>query len=451
VGRYFEGVEDDVYRFQELDSDDEKNGVLLEHGSQQVPAGKLLHPDELYFNDMDIRAWERRASALNGMPYETGRDLPEEDEGYYDDAGEMVSHAEYEELLFRRVLDKIRVARAADNPDVQLSPEELEAYQSRLHGARTPAARPQPNSRPTRSPVSDDNASMFSDNINGRYDLTSSSKSKSKKSQQRTSLFSSKPKKEKPIGRKRAASNVPGDASHVAPGFVVPGADGQRMYTPINAYQGSLSRDQEPLSYSESRSVSGSSQIYHAPPRVTPPRELAREIPGAFPGMFSSPTQAHRPATPPRQGRPAIFTQPTQEPAASRTRSSSIHSANLVPFPVEPYQYHSFSPSSSSSQPSPQLQYTRRPSAPPSEASYTSMPRRVPVPVQHAAASSTHFDPPLHQASYPGAGITDTGAPQGAAVIEVMPQPVPVQTAKAGGSGKDGERRRKSGKSKKKS
>ena len=454
VGRYYEGTEEDIHRFQELDSDDEKNGVPLGHGAQRASNGRQFNPDELYFNDMDIRAWEGRTAAVEGL-YELGYDLQEEDEGYYDDAGEAVSHAEYEELLFRRVLDKIRVSRAAGNPDVQLSPEELEAYQSRLHGARVPATRPQTRSRPPSSPVLDDAASMLSVNTTSRPDHASSGKSKSKKSQQRASLFSSKPKKEKPSSRKRAASNVSSGSSQVPPGFVVPGPDGQPMYTPINPYQGSLARDPEPLLQPASRSASGSNQAPPESSRPIPPRDWQREVPGAFPGAFAYATQPYRPTTPPRQGRPTTFRQPTQEDTDDRIYSSSTQPPKLIPFPIEPYQYQNFSPSSSSSQPSPQLQYTRRPSAPPSEASYTSMPRRVPVPAQYTAPATglqgNYFDPSLPQPPYPVTGVIDPDELQGVAGIEVLPQPVPVQTAKANGIGKDGERKRKGGKSKKRS
>jgi hypothetical protein len=451
VGRYYEGAEEDVHRFQELDSEDEKNGVLLNQGAQQALNGKHVSPDELYYNDMDIRAWERRAAGVNGMPYDSGYDLQEEDEGYYNDAGEPISHAEYEELLFRRVLDKIRIARATNDPDVQLSPEELRAYQAKLHGERSPTARSRPDSRHTRSPILDDNASILSDNHISRPDQLGSSKSKSKKSQPRTSMFSSKPKKEKPSGRKRADSNASSGASQVAPGFVVPGPDGQRIYTPINAYQGSLAANREPPPHTQSRSASGSGQMYYPPPRSPLPSEVGREVPGAFPGVYASPKQAYRPLTPPRQARPAALRQPTLEPTEPRSRPSSIHSPNLVPFPVEPYQYQSFSPSSSSSQPSPQLQYTRRPSAPASEASYTSMSRRVPVPVQHVAPVSTHVDYPPPPASYAGSDYIYPGEYQGAAAIEVIPEPVLAPAPKVSATGKDGERRRKSGKTKKRS
>ncbi|KAF1920139.1 hypothetical protein BDU57DRAFT_508277 [Ampelomyces quisqualis] len=391
---------------------------------------------------MDIRAWERRASALDGASYDPGYDMQEEDEGYYDDAGEAVSRAGYEELLFTRVLDKIRVARAVGNPDVQLSAEELEAYQTRLCGNRAPAVRSEPKSRSTSSPIMDDTASIFSLNTAHQPGQASSSKSKSKKSQQRSSLFSSKPKKEKSINRNRAASNA-SSSNQVPPGFVIPGPDGQCIYTPINAYQGSLARDQAHPSQRGSRSGSGNTQAC-SPSHVTPPGDVMRDFPGAFPGSFATPASSYRSPSPPQPERSATW-------YPSHERPSSIQPPNLVPFPIEPYQYHSFSPASSSSQPSPQLQYTRRSSAPPSEASYTSMPRRVPVPSQRTSPVSSHFDPAPLQGAYASVSATYSGETQHTAAVDVIPEPVPVQVAKASASGKDGERRRKGGKSKKRS
>lgn len=428
MGRYFEGVDDDVYRFQEPNSDDEKKGGLLDHGAQQ-----LHNPDDLYFNDMDIQAWERRASALGGPLPDTGYDLLEEDEGYYDDSGEVVSRAEYEELLFSRVLDKIRVARAVGNPDVQLSQEELEAYQNRLYGNRTSAA---PTPSKPRSPTMDDAASMYSVNSTGYPAHTSSSKPKSKKSKERTSLFSSKPKKEKPTERKRAASNVSSSSSQAPPGFMIPGPDGQRIYTPINPYQGSLARDPAPAARPGSRSTSGSSQVYRLAAR-----DMARDVPGAFPGTYATPAPSYRSSSPPP--RLATSWHPPPEPAKAPEQPP-----NLVPFPVEPYQYHNFSPTSSSSQPSPQLQYTRRPSAPPSEASYASVPRRVPVPTQHVSPVASTFDPVTLQTSYANTHALSSGDSQNASPLEVVAEPVTLQAGKTGAGGKDGERRRKGGKKK---
>ena len=432
VGRYFEGVEDDVHRFQELDTDDEKNGVLLDRGFQQVSNNNNINPDELYFSDMDISAWERRASAFDGGAYGADHGYEEEDEGYYDDTGEIMTHAEYEEMLFRRVLDKIRVARAAGHADVQLSPDEVEAYQAKVHGARAPAARPQPKPRPSSTLVGNDAASVITISKSGN---TASGSSRSKKSQQRTSLFGTKPKKEKPSGRKRTSTAMSA-SSQVPPGFVYPGPDGQPVYAPINAYQGSLLRDVGHAPRPASRSASDSSHQTPTPPRATPPREVL----GAFPGS----EHAYRPATPPRQGRSMSSRQPMQGQEA-RTRSSSIQSARLIPFPIEPYQYHAFSPASSPT--SPQPQYARRVSSGPSEASYTTMPRRVPVPppapvplqrtVPVTGVQGSHSDPTLAtQASGSTTAASALGDGQG--------------VVKVSGNAKEGERRRKGGRSKKK-
>lgn len=428
-----------MYKFQELDSDDEKNGVTLDHGLQQVPGGQRLNPDELYFNDMNIQAWERRASALGTATHRPDYDFQEEDEGYFDDAGEAISAAEYEELLFQRVLDKIRIARAAGNPDVQLSPEEIEAYQNKLHGEQAPAVRSKHKRHSKRSPQND-TASVISSSSNHH-----ASSSKPKKKKERTSLFSSKPKKEKPTSRKRAPSNVSSGDNQVAPGFVIPGPDGQPLYTPINPYQGNLARDPQPQP-----------QHYtHPPPNPYyggydhmggyASRQVSHEVPGAFPGQFSpyyygyqpDPYSPHNHAVPPAYD----HAPPEQQP------SPPAEPPKLIPFPVEPYQYHQFEAAeSSSSQASPTLQYVRRPSAPPSEASYTSMPRRVPVPATRTAPATTSptdaAPPPSHAAT------SDAAVTQPLVTVEVVPQPVSVPAVTTSGIGKEGERKRK-GKKKK--
>ncbi|KAF2831940.1 hypothetical protein CC86DRAFT_400721 [Ophiobolus disseminans] len=392
---------------------------------------------------MDIGAWERRTAAVEGL-YDLGYDLQEEDECYYDDAGEPISHAEYQELLFRRVLDKIRVARATGDPDVQLSPEELEAYQSRLHGSRAPAALPQTKTRASNSPVLDDAASVLSAHTS-RPEHTSKSKSKKK-----TSLFSSKPKKEKPSSRKRAVSSVSSGSSQIPPGFVVPGPEGHPVYTPINPYHGNLAR---PPSRPSSGSASANNQVPHTSSHMTSPQAWQNDLPGAFPGMFAYPQQAYWPMTPPDQVWQNAPHPYTWDDADDRIQPEPAPPAKLVPFPVEPYQYQSFSPSSSS-QPSPQLQYTRQPSAPVSEASYTSMPRRVPVPAQPTAPVADvrdYSDHGFQQPTYPDVVANYSSDVPEAPAVEVLSQPVPVPNTKASGSGKDGERRRKGGKTKKKS
>ncbi|KAF2630827.1 hypothetical protein BU25DRAFT_455890 [Macroventuria anomochaeta] len=419
-------------------------GVNVEHGYQQASTGKqFLNKDDLYFNDMDIRAWERRTAALGGAPNRNDRGY-QEDEGYYNDAGEPMSAAEYEEVLFQRVLDKIRLARAADISDVQLTPEELDAYQSKLYGTRTPAARPpqSPRSSPLNDAMGVANASTTS--------TKGSSSSRSKKVQQRSSLFASKPKKDRPSSRKRAPSNV---SSAPPPGFMIPGPDGQPIYTPINACQGNLARDPVTPPQPTSRTLSNNER----PPM--PVRVAPREMPGAFPGALPTSPHLYYPST------PLAETHPSPQDLALgydglgiSTRSlkpSSMQSSMPKTTPVEPYQYHTFS-SSSSTQSSPKLKYTRRVLS--AESSYTAMPRRVPVPAPR---------PPPVQANYldsslsPRASSLRVERAAGAVDEEVVLGDVDAQTDSgksvkgsekrgSGSGGRKDERRRKSGKGRKK-
>jgi hypothetical protein len=417
-----------VHRFQELDSDEENNGVSIDRGPQQVSNGKILNPDELYFNDMDIRAWERRASAEQDYSYQ------DEHEDHYDDAGDLMTADDYEEVLFRRVLDKIRIARAAGSADVDLSSEEIEAYQSKLHGARAPAARPRSSHRHDNSALVNDSGSVATTKTSSKHGKSST---RSKKDPQRTSIFGSKPKKEKPDSRKRS-STMSSSSSHAPPGFVIPGPDGQPLFTPVNAYQGTLARERGTPPQPNSYASPDNSRQNSTPPR----RTSSRDILGAFPGS----EDAYQPVNPVRQGRTISSSQLAYEqnhPPENRTRSSSIQSAPLIPFPVEPYQYHHFSPSSGS--PASPPQYVRNVSATPSEASYKSVPRRVPVsvqarlPVQRTASVA---DTQVYPAAIPPPQAFASGGMTGA---EGLPE-----TVKPSGSGKDGERRKKSGRSRKK-
>lgn len=432
-----------MYRFQDVDSDTEMTGVNVEHGYQQASNSKqLLNKDDLYFNDMDIRAWERRTAALGDAPIRNDHGH-QEDEGNYDDSGEPMSAAEYEEVLFQRVLDKIRLARAAGNPDVQLTPEELDAYQSKLHGVRAPAARPPQSPRPA----------ALNDTMGvadaGTASKKGSSSSRSKKDQQRPSSFVSKPKKEKPSSRTRAPSNVP---SAPPPGFIIPGPDGQPIYTPINAYQGSLARDPVAPPQPPSRSVSKS----ELPPM--PLRATLSDIPGAFPGALPTSPHLYRTVTPVqevRQPSPRDFGPGHNSLGISS--SSSKQSLKLKATPVEPYQYHNFS-SSSSTHSLPK--YTRSVSV--TDSSYTAMPRRVPVPAPRPgpvpSAPISRSDPYLAaRASSSWNDGAQAAIDDSIVVADIDTQTDSGKSVKSSpkrgsgsGGGKDGERRRKSGKSRKK-
>lgn len=438
---------DDVYRFQDMGSDTETTGVNVEHGYQRASKGKqLLSKDDLYFNDMDIRAWERRTAALGGTPNRNDHGYPD-DEGYFDDSGEPLSAAEYEEVLFQRVLDKIRLARAADVPDVQLTPDELDAYQSKLHGTRAPAAR---SPQSPRSPPPNDTMSVANSSATNKK---GSSSSRSKKEQQRTSLFASKTKKDKPSSRKLALPNAP---SAPPPGFMIPGPDGQPIYTPINAYQGNLARD--PVTPPQPTTpVTPKSEQPPMPMRITP-----REMPGAFPGALPTSPHMYRPSTPLQEIHPSPRDIDASSSGLRTSKRSSKQTSKPKPAPVEPYQYHTFSSSSSQSSPNPK--YTRRVSS--AESSYTAMPRRVPVPVSVPVAR-----PPSVQHSYSEANLSPrasgsrvervvgAGEQDGVLAADVDALTDSGKSVKGGEkrgvgatglAGKDGERRRKSGKGRKK-
>ncbi|USP79848.1 hypothetical protein yc1106_07122 [Curvularia clavata] len=441
VGRYFEGVDDDVHRFQELSSDDEKGGVVIDQEFSPALNGKNMNPDELYFNDMDIRAWESRTSAVAEPMHGPVHGYGSYHDEYFGGPGETINSAEVEEILFRRVLDKIRLARAAGNTDVSLSAEELDAYQSRLHGARASAVRPDPQPRPTSASFPNDTASVLSYETTGKPGTSSS---RSKKNQQRTSMFGSKSKKEKRSSGHKRTSTASTTEGHAPPsGFIVPGPDGQPTYAPINAYEGSLVHEHEPL---HPMPRSNSETGYHVAAPMRPPSMV--NMLGSFPESECG----YQPPTSPLPDHVTSSRQSGHEadvPLGSRTRSSSIQSSRLVPFPVEPYQYHNFSPTSSSSSPtSPQPPYTRRISSAVSEASYTSVPRRVPQAPAPASAST-----PMPLPRVVKGGVSQDTHTDAALATQGYSSATPVQaqtTVKDGGGGHGGERRRKSGKNRKK-
>lgn len=394
--------------------------------------GRNINPDEVYFNDVHIRAWEQRGSAFAEPMHGPGS--RGYDEEHFGGAGETTDSAKFEEMLFRRVLDKIRVARAARNTEVSLSTEELDAYQSRLYGARASAVRPEPQSRPTSASLPHDAASIMSYETPGNR----GSSSRSKKNHQRSSLFGSKSKKEKQhSSHKRTCTQSTAESHASPPGFVIPGPDGQAMYAPINAYEGPLVHEQEPLRPA-SHTASNTSHHMGMHSQYASPRNML--------GSFPESVVDYRPSTPPQQGSEMPPRQATNEaelPLGSHTRSSSIQS-RLVPFPVEPYQYHNFSLSSSSSPTSPQPQYSRRVSSGPSEASYAPVPRRVPVPTP--APTSI----PLQRTS--NAGVSQGAHSDAVLTTQATSSATTGQyqePTRSSGGGHGGERRRKGGKSRK--
>jgi hypothetical protein len=489
VGRYMEEAED-VYRFQELENEDEKNGVLLEPGYPQDSQAREFNPDELYFNDMDLRAWEARTAEIDGMAYgdEYGY---QEDEGYYEEPGGiLMTPAEYEEFLFLRVLDKIRLARATGDQDVQLTTEELDAYSKGMR-PRAPAARPQPpRGRPVSAPMitgpitgGANNTIMTTNTPSTSGSGSGSGSARRKTSKSRTSIFAprSKKEKEKSSSRKRTSSNVSEMLSQPQqqpvqppPGIVVPGPNGP-VYAPINAYAG-LRRDSTVRSAAspsrDSRSSSLNSRHAAIPQRISPPQE----VPGAFPS--GSPQRYYRDGTPPpRHSRPpsshSRYSMGEAELLPNvRSRSSSIQQpVKMVPFPVtdyqhhtaEPYQYHqpgqpatTQSPAQASAS---QPQYRRVVSGS-ADPNFTAMPRRVPVPVQRATGpiSASYSDPapsqrahaPMDEASDEDDDVTVDVIPQADdKSYKVTAKPTQKQSLTTP-SAKDAERRRSSGRTRRK-
>ncbi|KAF2499308.1 hypothetical protein BU16DRAFT_557638 [Lophium mytilinum] len=414
-----------VYRFQELDSDEDGlHGVALDP-SMQKGRPPSFNPDELYFNDMDPRAWEQMVTERDRLAYGDVYDHSEDEDGYFEEGGGAIVHLaplDQEEVLFQRVLDKIRRARGTGKPNVALTQEELEAYEARIlrnQQVPAPAARPAAKIKNTSSTPT-----------------SASSSTRSKNAQRRTSIFSSpKPVKNKSSGSgKKRVSSGQLDSTPVpapAPGFMIPGPDGQPMYAPITYNpRGPQSRSARSISSHSrpgSRSPSLSSRNGNHP--STPPREA----PGAFP---SDSPQHYENVTPPVQKSRQSSYPPRQnsfledadwiQSARSRSDPSALHqlplqpSPQLVPFPVSPYQHYnadpyqympqsapSMTPSSVQPQSQPQVasQYARdrRLGAAASD-NYINMPRRVPVPNQRASMQSSYSDPAL---GYKASGLRD--------------------------------------------
>ncbi|KAF2810079.1 uncharacterized protein BDZ99DRAFT_520172 [Mytilinidion resinicola] len=444
--REWERPAEGVYRFQELDSDEDGlHGVALDPSMQKRHS---FNPDELYFNDMDPRAWEQMVAGRDGLAYRDAYDHSEEEDDYFQEGGGAIVHLaplDQEEVLFQRVLDKIRRARGTGKPNVALTQEELEAYESRmLRNQQVPAPA-------ARAPAKIKSSSSTPNSAN--------SSTRSKNGQRRSSSIFSSPKPVTPksaknkssgSGKKRVSSGqfdgAPPPAP--APGFMIPGPDGQPMYAPITynprGPQSRSARSTSAHSRPGSRSASVSSRNGSHP--STPPREA----PGAFP--TDSP-QRYQDVTPPVQkGRQSSY--PTRQnsfpddadrsqAARSRSDPSALHQLpiqpppQLVPFPVQPYQHYNadpyqyhmaqsvaeraklFDPSKASSSPSmvptsvpppsqPQVasQYAQsRRLALPVPDNYINMPRRVPVPNQRASGMQSSYSDPL--LGYKASGLRD--------------------------------------------
>jgi hypothetical protein len=383
------------------------------------------------------------------------------DEGFYDDnigPNINISPEEHQKLLFQRALDKIRVARATGKPDVSLTPEELQAYENKLNGRPAPAARQPavPQMRPSSSSslpagrnitsVSPARPASGVTAGSGTGSAQSSVAARPKRSR-RSSLFGSSRTKtgEKSFQRKRAPSVTRSEATNQAPiqpihqappGFMVPGPNGQPVYTPINSYNGRVAREAARRYSSPSRPGSRSASIgsYHA---ATPPRDM----PGGFPGGSARVTA--RDSTPPGRARPVSVPShqsipddlDTQLPPRNRSRSGSMQQGGgMISFPItgypyssEPYSYHvpavagptAPQPQTQPTAPQPQYMGRRVVSSSSADNSFIAVPRRVPVPVQRTNApivSSTQSDPVIVTRA------PDEPAEGGGVVVDVVPQ-----------------------------
>ncbi|KAL1595820.1 hypothetical protein SLS60_009510 [Paraconiothyrium brasiliense] len=400
--------------------------------------------------------------------------------GYYEDAGNMMSPAEYEELLFQRTLDKIRLARAIGEADVSLTPEELEVYQNRMWRQRAPAARPQARAMPHSAPVV--HAATTPPSVTG---APGSSSPRSKKNQRRSSLFGGKDKskKEKTSSRARATSNATDSTFQQAPpGFLVPGPNGQPMFAPINTYQSYNGRDTRqqgsPLrpgsrtaSKGDERHTAAKGKNKGSPKGVpqaqTPPQSplrlttTAKDIPGAFP---SSPV-SYRMPTPPLAARPGSSSSrlsaqdhtDRQASSGGRSRSSTVQQPpKLVPFPVAEYKHHNTEPfqyqaAGHLAQPSPQPQYARRVAS--AEAPYAAMPRRVPLPNQQPTGrqgmQGSYSDPSIPLVGGM-ADVSEHSVSQTEDDGSSAPGKSTGKQASGSGGSKESERRRRGGKSRRK-
>ena len=430
-----------------------------------------FNPDELYFNDMDIRAWEQRTAEPDGLAY--GEDYGYgygymDDEGYHEDTGDVLPGDEYGELLFQRTLDKIRYARATGETDVSLTPEELQNYRSRIWQQRVHAMQPQARTRPLSAPISPNDTDVSGAAAPSNTDAQAITSSRKKN---RSSFFGGKSKKEKSGNRTRKSSNATDTAfQHAPPGFRVPGPNGQTIFTPINGYQGYNGRDvrsHQPGSPLRpgSRHSSGSSERHvssnekntsakgarqpQVPSRIT----TSREIPGAFP---SSPTSLRMPSSP-LQNHVDV-----QGSSGVRSRSSTTQQPpKLVPFPVVEYKHHNPEPFQYQSaghlaQSPTQPQHAQR--TVPAKTPYTAMPRRVPVPLQHGSgqgAQGSYSDSAISPTVGPAAPVNENAYPQAQAVgVDGDSSAQSVKSVDKHGSssgGKEGEKRRKSGRRRRKS
>jgi hypothetical protein len=296
------GPPGDVFRFQELDTDDEfaLHGVPVEHMAQK--RGNNFVNDASYYLD----------SGFGGDDvFGVGEDYGPT--GYDAQGGYVLDRRESDEMIAQRALERIRRARMYGQENVTLSHSELDALEyGRLR---------QQEESPSRSSAKPKSSSKQS---------SSKSSSKSKKGPASRSSFFATSSSTRPTsssgGRKRSSTVSTQDEHYaqVPPGFILPGPNGAQVYAPI-AYDGNG------LGRVRSSSISRPGSRSASNDRGTPPRAVLDQLPGAFPA-YSSPL---RPTS-------SSNRRPSDEELwlhRARSRSSSSSYTNGHPFPQQQAPY----------------------------------------------------------------------------------------------------------------
>lgn len=224
-------------RLQELQDSDEddfaamgvrgQGGVFLDPMVRKGATRRAISDDALYYDGIDTR-WDPRG------------EIDHDNLAYEDDYYGVRLSADDDELLVQRAIDRIRIARARGQPNVNLSHEELEALARPRLQQISNSADPAP-ARPSSKGRSSSSSNSTNTGI------------RSKKSNARLSFFSSSPRSSRPRSgksdsKRRNSSAHDSELPPTAPppGFRIPGAGAAPL--------GYASR---PPSRPDSRSASG--------------------------------------------------------------------------------------------------------------------------------------------------------------------------------------------------
>jgi hypothetical protein len=251
---------EDVYRFQELDSDEE--GVVLD----PLAKHRVLQ-DDLYYqasgSDMDLQ-------------YADPRKFPDYDlaygDGYYSDEEYDVDPET--DLLVARALTRIKQAKERGLANVSLPTNELEALERQTSYPSPQSSRRSSKSHPRKtSPTKE---------------ATNSTRSKPKS--RRLSIFGSSPKQSRSktsSSKKAVGAAAPDEFSHAHPVTAnVLGYDphtGERIYAPVGYVPSSTPpRGSRPSSRSTSRAPYPASQYMEDDPRLLRSRARASSNVSAY-------------------------------------------------------------------------------------------------------------------------------------------------------------------------